>query len=136
MVHPLDVPAVSRHNQTSRQEYQFLLHLAPEPWIGNLEGNLLVLYANPGATLDNLNRVQQTCKLVLDGTSKSFNKHVKINELLIEIKDFHIMHKNQVESGKWDAKMEAIKKMGVKYYFITHNNWNVMLNELKNILKN
>ena len=31
-----------------------------------------------------LNRVQQTCKLVLDGTSKSFNKHVKINELLRE----------------------------------------------------
>jgi hypothetical protein len=60
----------------------------------------------------------------------------QINELLIEIKDFHIMHKNQVESGKWNAKMEAIKKMGVKYYFITPNNWNLMLNELKNILKN
>jgi len=59
MVHPLDSVAVSRHNQTSRREYQFLLHLAPEPWIGNLQGNLLVLYANPGATLDNLNRVQQ-----------------------------------------------------------------------------
>jgi hypothetical protein len=60
----------------------------------------------------------------------------QINELLIEIKDFHIWHKNQVLSGKWDAKMEAIKKMGVKYYFITPNNWNVILNELKNILKN
>ena len=60
----------------------------------------------------------------------------QINELLIEIKDFHIWHKNQVLSGVWDAKIEAIKKMGVKYYFITPNNWNVMLNELKNILKN
>jgi hypothetical protein len=57
MVHPLDVAAVSRHNQTSKPEYQFLLHLAPEPWIGNLKGNLLVLYANPGATQDNLKRV-------------------------------------------------------------------------------
>ena len=60
----------------------------------------------------------------------------QINELLIEIKDFHIWHKNQVSSGKWDAKMDAIKKMGNKYYFITPNNWNQMLNELKNILKN
>jgi hypothetical protein len=59
MVHPLDVPAVTRHNQTSKSEYQFLLHLAPEPWIGNLSGNLLVLYANPGATKDNLNRIIQ-----------------------------------------------------------------------------
>jgi len=59
MVHPLDVPAVKSHNQTSKPEYQFLLHLAPEPWIGNLNGNLLVLYANPGATQANLNKILQ-----------------------------------------------------------------------------
>jgi len=75
MVHPLDVAAVSRHNQTSKPEYQFLLHLAPEPWIGNLKGNLLVLYANPGATQDNLNRViQNNHTLVINKSIQNLNQ--------------------------------------------------------------
>lgn len=75
MVHPLDVPSVSRHNQTSKPEYRFLLHLAPEPWIGNLEGNLLVLYANPGATQENLNRIEQNNnKIVMEKSIKNLNQ--------------------------------------------------------------
>ena len=34
----------------------------------------------------------------------------KLN-LLIELKDNHIWHKQQLENGKWDAKMEAVQNM-------------------------
>ena len=65
----------------------------------------------------------------------------QINDILIEIKDFHIWHRNQVESGLWKAKEEAvdnyIKEKGTKkYFFITPNNWNQMLSELKNLIDN
>jgi hypothetical protein len=63
----------------------------------------------------------------------------KINDILIEIKDFHIWHRNQVESGIWDEKIKAVNKYILdnnlkKYYFITPNNWNQMIKELKNEL--
>lgn len=59
----------------------------------------------------------------------------KKNNILIEIKDFHIWHKNQVASGLWETKVKAteeyIKNNGLKkYFFITPNNWNQMLTEL------
>ena len=57
MVHQLDEASVKEYNLTSKRDYQYLLNLAPEPWIGNIDGNLLVLYSNPGATRENLNGV-------------------------------------------------------------------------------
>lgn len=84
MVHPLDIHAVRKHNQSSKPDYQFLLHLAPEPWIGNLKGNLLVLYANPGATQDNLKRVIQK------NHSKVMEKSIKnLNQTNIDFPHFH-----------------------------------------------
>ena len=42
--------------------------------------------------------------------------------MLIEIKDNHIWHKRQVESGKWDAKESSAKKWckdnNYEYYLI------------------
>jgi len=63
-----------------------------------------------------------------------------MNTILIEIKDFHIWHKNQVASGLWETKVDAtqkyIKNNGLKkYFFITPNNWNQMLTELSNEIK-
>ena len=61
----------------------------------------------------------------------------EIDGFLIEIKDFHIWHRNQVESGKWDTKVNAANKFindnkeYKKYYFITPNNWNQKLKELE-----
>jgi hypothetical protein len=61
----------------------------------------------------------------------------EIDGFLIEIKDFHIWHRNQVESGKWDKKVNAANKFindnkeYKKYYFITPNNWNQKLKELE-----
>lgn len=60
MVHPLDEDSVAYHNRTSKAEHQFLTYLPPEPWIGNLNASLVVLYSNPGATINNTKRVFQT----------------------------------------------------------------------------
>ena len=73
------------------------------------------------------------------------NKHHKyrvdfqIKDILIEIKDFHIWHKNQVESGLWDIKIKAVDKYIIenglrKYFFITPNNWKQMVKEILNIM--
>ena len=97
MVHPLDIPSVTQHNQSSKPEHQFLLHLAPEPWIGNLKGNLLVLYANPGATKDNLKRVIQ------EDHSKVMEKSImNLNQKNTEYPHFHFDPElSGTEGSKW-----------------------------------
>ena len=97
MVHPMDFSAVTEHNQTSKPEYQFLLHLAPEPWIGNLKGNLLVLYANPGATQDNLNRVIQ------ENHTRVMEKSIKnLTQSNAEFPHFHFDPElSGTEGAKW-----------------------------------
>jgi len=78
MLHPLDLEAVEYHNSNSKPDYQFLLHLAPEPWIGNIHGNLFVLYSNPGATKDNLNKIfQKSHKIVIEKSIKNLNQKNK-----------------------------------------------------------
>jgi Zn finger protein HypA/HybF involved in hydrogenase expression len=74
-----------------------------------------------------------------NNSNKKYRINFAINNMLIEIKDFHIWHKNQVESGMWDKKVEAaneyIKTHNLyKYYFITPNNWKQMINEITNKL--
>jgi hypothetical protein len=72
--------------------------------------------------------------------SRIYRVDFQISDILIEIKDFHIWHKNQVASGQWEAKENAVKKYINdnrlnKFYFITPNNWNQMLYELSVLLK-
>jgi len=72
--------------------------------------------------------------------SRKYRVDFQIGDILIEIKDFHIWHKNQIASGQWEAKENAVKKYITdnklnKFYFITPNNWKQMLFELKNIIK-
>jgi len=74
---------------------------------------------------------------VFNEKSRKYRVDFKINDCLIEIKDFHIWHRNQVESGLWQAKVDAVEKYiaenGLsKYYFITPKNWNQMMSELTN----
>jgi hypothetical protein len=76
---------------------------------------------------------------IFNDKTRKYRVDFKINDILIEIKDFHIWHKNQVESGQWSQKINAVenyvKENGLKkYFFITPNNWNQMLSELKNII--
>ena len=67
--------------------------------------------------------------------SRKYKVDFQIDNILIEIKDFHIWHRNQVDSGQWDAKINAVNyyikdnEMD-KYYFITPNNWSQKTTEL------
>lgn len=72
--------------------------------------------------------------------TRKYRVDFKIDKILIEIKDYHIWHKNQIASGMWDKKVEAVwKYIGEnnldKYLFITPKNWNEKINELEKLLK-
>lgn len=85
MIHPIDEEAVRYHNKTSKIDYQFLLHLAPEPWIGNLNGNLFVLYSNPGATRENVKKIfQPKHEIVMRKTISN------LNQTIIDYPHFHL----------------------------------------------
>lgn len=97
MLHPDDADSVEFHNRSSKSDYQFLLHLAPEPWIGNLQGNLLVLYSNPGATQDNLNKVFQPKHHEVMEKSIS-----NLNQEITSFPHFHFDPElKDTEGGKW-----------------------------------
>ena len=73
---------------------------------------------------------------VFNEKSRKYRVDFQIGDCLIEIKDFHIWHRNQVESGLWQTKVDAVEKYiaekGLsKYYFITPKNWNQMISELR-----
>ena len=64
----------------------------------------------------------------------------KIQDILIEIKDNHIWHRNQVKNGIWNIKekesIEYIKKNNLScYLLINPQNWNEQLKKIKNMLK-
>jgi hypothetical protein len=97
MLHPDDAESVEFHNNSSKADYQFLLHLAPEPWIGSLQGNLLVLYSNPGATQDNLNKVLQLKHNEVMEKSIS-----NLNQEITSFPHFHFDPElKDTEGGKW-----------------------------------
>lgn len=52
-VHPLDRATVSAHNSAVANEYKFLTDMVPEPFVGDVSAPVLLLMANPGATLAN-----------------------------------------------------------------------------------
>ncbi len=61
----------------------------------------------------------------------------KIN-VLIELKDNHIWHKNQIASGKWKAKIDQIKNLLITneysdYLLITPKNLLSKINHIKNL---
>ena len=59
MIHPTDANAFHDHNSRVSENFRFLPHLAPEPWIGNTKAKLLVLLANPGATQSDVKGIKQ-----------------------------------------------------------------------------
>lgn len=76
-----------------------------------------------------------TIKYLWNGKEKSYRVDFQIGETLIEIKDFHIWHKNQVKNGIWQEKINAVDellktKQYEKYLFITPQNWDDMLNKI------
>jgi hypothetical protein len=72
-----------------------------------------------------------------EGKQKKYKVAFRIGSILIEIKDNHIWHKRQLESGVWNAKEDAVhneKKKGLykEYHIITPRNWMLELKSLLN----
>ena len=84
--------------------------------------NSIVLHNGPNIEYTRANKVHK------------YRVDFQIGNVLIEIKDFHIWHKKQVESGLWGIKMEATNeycKINNKvYYLITPENWSDKIGEL------
>ena len=75
-----------------------------------------------------------------NGKSRVYKVDFQINNYLIEIKDFHIWHRNQVKSGLWQCKLDAVNTYITdnklqKYFFITPQNWNQQIKELLLVLQ-
>ena len=67
---------------------------------------------------------------------KKYRVDFQIGDILIEIKDNHIWHNNEIKSGKWTAKTNGvyneIKKGNYKdYMIITPKNWICMLEKIR-----
>jgi len=104
--------------------YQSKLELKFIKWCNN--NNLLV---KNGPNID----------YIFDDKNKKYRVDFQVDNLLIEIKDFHIWHKNQVESGLWDEKVNAvneyIKNNNLKKYILmTPHNWNQISKEILKLL--
>jgi len=72
--------------------------------------------------------------------SHKYRVDFRVNDILIEIKDFHIWHNNQVKSGLWDIKLNAVDSYInsnnlKKFLFITPKNWDEKCNELIKLIK-
>jgi len=77
-----------------------------------------------------------------DNKERTYKVDFQINKYLIEIKDNHIWHRNEIDSGKWQAKEQAaynlIESNNEKYndfYFINPINWVQQLNKLLKSIK-
>jgi len=75
---------------------------------------------------------------IFKNKERKYRVDFMINDLLIEIKDNHILYKNDIESGKNGAKIEAVQKYikdGTEnykeYYLITPDIWIYTLNKIK-----
>ena len=70
-----------------------------------------------------------TIPYIFENKDRKYKVDFMINsKVLIEIKDNHIWHINDMKSGKWQAKEEAVNNMiknGIytKYYMITPKDW-------------
>ena len=109
--------------------YQSKLELKFINWCNN---NNILLYNGPKLiyNFENKTRTYRVDFLIKFTRSS--------HDILIEVKDNHIWHKNDMISGKWNAKEmavhEAIKKGEYKeYYMITPKNWMEIIDKLNKI---
>ena len=109
--------------------YQSKLELKFINWCNN---NNILLHNGP-KLIYNFENKTRTYRV--DFLIKSMSES---HDILIEVKDNHIWHKNDIISGKWKAKEdavhEAIKKGEYKeYYMITPKNWMEIIDKLNKI---
>lgn len=73
-----------------------------------------------------------------ENKNRIYKVDFQVKNILIEIKDDHIWHQNDTNSGKWKAKEDAAKKL-IKineycdYYLIKPNNWDEYLDKINKI---
>jgi hypothetical protein len=72
---------------------------------------------------------------IFENIERSYRIDFRINNNLIEIKDNHIWHKNDIKSGKWTAKELAVNNLlqneeYKNYFFINPFNWLIQLNKI------
>ncbi len=75
---------------------------------------------------------------VFKNKNRIYKVDFQIKDILIEIKDDHVWHQNDIKSGKWEAKENAAKKLielneYSDYYLIKPNNWNEYLDKINKI---
>jgi len=75
-------------------------------------------------------------KYLFNNKEHIYRVDFQINNILIEIKDDHIWHKKQIESGIWKAKMDVINEelksnKYKKYYLIMPKNFNEQFKLIK-----
>lgn len=77
---------------------------------------------------------------VIDGVQRIYRVDFQIQDILVELKDNHIWHREQVNSGKWNKKEQAVyqeieKGKYKSYHLITPKNWikslNIILTQIK-----
>jgi hypothetical protein len=77
---------------------------------------------------------------IFENKERIYKVNFKINDILIDIKDNHILHKNDIKSGKWNAKELAINNLILSkeysnYFLINPYNWLINLNKLLNLYR-
>jgi hypothetical protein len=75
---------------------------------------------------------------IFNNINRKYKVDFQIKKILIEIKDNHIWHQNDIKSGKWQAKEDAVKQL-IKinqyddYYLINPDNWEDYLYRINKI---
>ena len=67
---------------------------------------------------------------IFNNKERLYKVDFQINDTLIEVKDNHVWHKNDIKSGKFKAKMDAVEKINNNFYLLTPTNWSNILNKL------
>jgi hypothetical protein len=101
--------------------YQSKLELKFIDWCNN---NQVIIYNGPNL------------KYNFKDKDHVYKVDFRINNILVETKDDHIWHRNEIKSGKWAAKVSAvdneIKKNNYKKYFVlTPKNWDQLIKQIK-----
>lgn len=79
-------------------------------------------------------------KYVFKEKERTYRVDFCINKTLIEIKDNHIWHQNDIKTGKWKAKEDSVYKLineGLydKYYLMTPQSWKKYKTKIINMTK-
>jgi hypothetical protein len=102
-------------------------------YVLNIKGDKVVYQSNPELRL--IQHYNSIGTLIKNGPRVKYNFNgkeriykvdfeIQNQKMLIEVKDMHIWHKREIESGKWKAKEEAVTKWADENeyrFYLIHN---------------